>query len=94
MKESTLRKIHRSFGISIALLIILQAGTGLLLSLAHLTGIVVGGEVIHGIHFGDGGAADAYRVLLAAAILVLAATGVWIFVKIRIRAAAAGKRTA
>ena len=37
MKEAELRKWHRYMGITLAIFLILQAGSGLLISLGHLT---------------------------------------------------------
>ena len=92
MKEANLRKFHRYLGASIALLVVLQAGSGLLLSLAHLAGSRFLGAVLSSLHYGGGIIGDVYRIVLAAALLFLAATGLGIYRGIRARSAAAGKR--
>lgn len=81
MKEVTLRKFHRYLGVSIALLVVFQVGTGLLLSLNAITGLDFSERVIDFLHFGDGIIGNVYRVTLATTLLFMVATGAWIYMK-------------
>jgi hypothetical protein len=95
MKEPTLRKYHRYAGVSIALLVFVQAGSGLLLSMNMLIGSNFLESSLSFLHFGDGVIGNVYRIILAAILLFMAATGVWIHTKILARSAAAhSKRSA
>ena len=91
MKEADLRKFHRYMGGSIALLVVFQAGTGLMMSLNHLAGSRFLGAVLSAIHFGGGTIGNGYRIALAATLLFMVATGLGILRKIRARSAAASK---
>jgi len=50
MKESELRKWHRNFGIFLVLFIIIQAGSGLLISLKHHFSFVTFDKLTAGVH--------------------------------------------
>lgn len=94
MKEPILRKYHRYMGISIALLAVIQVGTGLLLSLNMLIGSNVLDSMLSFLHFGNGVIGNVYRIVLSMAILFLAATGVLIYMKILARSAGAQPKRA
>jgi len=84
-------------GITLALLIILQAGSGLLISLVELlpsswapsTPLGTAGaafkEFLEAVHLGGGWWGKVYRLLLGLGILGLACSGSLIFFKIRAR---------
>jgi hypothetical protein len=81
MKEKTLRQIHRSAGVILAFFIIIQAFSGVLLSL-H---ILPAGSIPGVIHFQLGIAGTLYRIILGIGILWMAFSGLWINMKIRAR---------
>ncbi|MEW6441960.1 MAG: hypothetical protein AB1640_13575 [bacterium] len=109
MKELDLRKWHRNLGIFLALLILIQAGSGLVMTLAEESshahadseseplGEEEGAEpawleFLEGIHTEGGTVGYAYRLLVGLGLMVVAVTGIWIFVKIQVRQRAAGRR--
>lgn len=93
MTELYLRTWHRRLGIVLALLILLQAGSGLLLSLLGLLpgGGAVGSpwhgadEFLEALHFGGGSCGKVYRIFLGLGMAGMAASGSLIFLKIRSR---------
>ena len=107
MKEMNLRRLHRISGIILAVLIILQATTGLVITAKQLLqsqphthdhsptqtsshGVSSGPEqgdsdLIAEIHHGYGIAGGIYRILLGIGTLVVAGTGITIYMKTRIR---------
>ncbi|MDD3579961.1 MAG: hypothetical protein PHW74_02940 [Desulfobacca sp.] len=88
MQEAELRKWHRTMGIILALLIILQASSGLWLSFEGLlfhTGVEMH-MLMAAIHRGGGDMAKWYRTLLGLGLLGMACSGTAIFFKIRTRA--------
>ncbi|MFP3867246.1 MAG: hypothetical protein ACLFUU_03675 [Desulfobacteraceae bacterium] len=87
MQEAELRKWHRTMGIILALLIILQAGSGLWLSFEGLlfpTGIEMH-LLMASLHHGGGTLGNWYRVLLGLGLVGMAGSGTAIFFKIRAR---------
>jgi hypothetical protein len=100
MKEVSLRRWHRNAGIVIAIFIMLQAGSGLLMSMegivpreshAHQEHDGNGGgesswtEIVEFVHFGGGALGALYRLVLGLGILWMAVSGTTIFLKIRAR---------
>lgn len=101
MKELDLRKVHRLMGIVIAPLIILQALSGVLLSVDWLLGIhrragdaikeniprllVLWDMILVDIHYGMGVGGAFYHILLGVAAIGVAASGLMIFLKVRAR---------
>ena len=101
MKELDLRKVHRLMGIVIAPLIILQALSGVLLSVDWLLGIhrragdaikeniprllVLWDMILVDIHYGMGVGGAFYHILLGVAVIGVATPGLMIFLKIRAR---------
>jgi uncharacterized iron-regulated membrane protein len=94
MKEATLRRYHRYLGVSIALLVVFQVGTGLLLSLNALIGSNALDTVLTFIHFGDGVIGNVYRIVLGATLLFMVVTGAWIYLKMLARSAGAPPKRA
>jgi hypothetical protein len=87
MKEPDLRKWHRTMGITLALFIIIQAGSGLLLSLEDFVATVFPGApaLLTSIHTGGGNLGTPYRVLLGLGLLGMATSGILIYLKIQAR---------
>jgi len=98
MKEPTLRRWHRYAGGMLAPLVLLQAVSGLFLSYEWLTGLhTTAGQLLPdappliqfwdwvfvGIHYGGGLPGALYHALLGVGLVWLAASGFWIFIKIR-----------
>ena len=98
MKEPTLRKWHRNIGIPLIPLILLQAVSGIFLSLEWLTGLhhaasrllLDTGPVLRfwdwfflGVHYGGGNMGHFLNVVIGLGILWLGVSGVWIFIKAR-----------
>lgn len=94
MKEPILRKYHRYMGMTIALLVVVQIGTGMLLSLNFLIRSEFPDSILSSIHFGDGVIGNLYRILLGAAILFMVTTGSWISMKIHARSVDAARKRA
>ena len=84
MKEIRLRKWHRTIGIILALFIVIQVLTGIVLSVENLLGVYWGG-FIHDLHEDYGKIGGVYRLALGFGILVMVATGSIISLKIRQR---------
>ena len=101
MKEPQLRKLHRVAGIVLAPLLVLQALSGVLLSVDWLLGIhrrfgESVGDASPGlarlwdaalveIHYGTGVGGAVYHILLGIAVVGIAASGLAIFFQIRAR---------
>ena len=91
MQESELRYWHRRLGIILALLVMIQAGTGLCLSLEKCLFTSVEGpavelvETLALIHRGGGDWWRIDRVLLGAGLCGMAISGSLIYFKIRAR---------
>ena len=100
MTEPTLRKLHRYIGVTLAPLILLQAISGMFLSFEWLSGFhTAAGKlmpeappvvqfwdwVFVGIHYGGGFLGALFHALLGLGLIVLASSGLWIFLKIRAR---------
>ena len=101
MREPQLRKLHRLAGIVLAPLLVLQALSGILLSVDWLLGIhrrfgeSVGAAApglarlwdaaLVEIHYGTGVGGAVYHMLLGVAIVGLAASGTGIYLQIRAR---------
>jgi hypothetical protein len=99
MKESDLRKWHRRLGVVLALFVICQAGTGLLLSLEGLAPDPSHADSRHGtsheesawketvesLHYGGGTGGAWYRLTLALGLAGMVGSGGMIFLKIRHR---------
>jgi len=101
MKEPDIRKLHRIVGIVIAPLLILQALSGIFLSVDWLLGfhrrigetitenipalIRMWDMILVDIHYGMGVGGAFYHILLGVAAIGVAASGLMIFLKIRAR---------
>jgi hypothetical protein len=89
INEKDLRRYHRSAGIILAVFIIIQAFSGIILSLKHFFGFYILDTVFWnlttGIHYRFGVLADIYRVLLGIGLLWMAVSGVMIWNRIRLR---------
>lgn len=101
MREADLRKAHRLAGVILAPLLVLQALSGILLSVDWLLGIHqrVGGAIgqrapellrvwdvaLVEIHYGMGFGGALYHILLGVAVSGVAASGVAIFLMTRAR---------
>jgi len=101
MKELDIRKLHRTVGVVIAPLLILQAFSGISLSIDWLLGIHVrAGEAIKenipsvvrlwdmimgAIHYGLGVGGVFYHILLGSVTIWVAVSGFMLFLKIRER---------
>jgi|WetSurMetagenome_2_1015567.scaffolds.fasta_scaffold24577_2 hypothetical protein len=86
MDEASLRRWHRTLGIILALFIFGQAATGALLALkSALRGLPVPLDLLEDLHTGGGLAGDIYRILLGVGLMLMAATGVLVYLKIRAR---------
>ncbi|MFC1538746.1 hypothetical protein ACFL6H_04920 [Candidatus Latescibacterota bacterium] len=88
MKEKNLRQAHRSIGIPLAIFVILQSATGIVLSVEDLFGTYYD-TIIRDIHYRFGLAGNVYRIGLGVCILWMAISGLLIFQKIRARQKAA-----
>ena len=84
MKEKSLRTAHRVIGLPLAVFLILQAATGMLLTIEQIAGYYFDG-IVHVIHYNMGVPGEIYRILLGAGLLWMAASGLWIYLKIRAR---------
>jgi hypothetical protein len=87
MKEPDLRKWHRIMGITLALFIVIQAGSGLLLSLEDffVTDFPAFAAFLISIHRGGGNLGTFYRVLLGMGLMGMASSGILIYLKIMAR---------
>ena len=100
MNEPTLRKWHRYVGVALSPLVLLQAVSGLFLSYEWMTGLhTAAGQLLPdappfiqfwdwlfvGIHYGGGELGGLYHAVLGLGLVGLAASGLWIFLKIRAR---------
>ena len=100
MKEPTLRKWHRNIGACIAVLVLIQALSGLFLSFEWLYGFhTLAGQLLPdasallrfwdwvavGVHYGGGKLGALYHALLGLGLIWLASSGLWIFFKIQAR---------
>ena len=101
MKEADLRRMHRLAGVVLAPLLVLQALSGVLLSVDWLLGIhqrvgeSIGRNVpallrvwdvaLVEIHYGMGVGGALYHILLGIAVVGVAASGFVIFLRVRAR---------
>ena len=84
IKEKKLRQVHRYIGIPLAIFIILQSATGVVLSVENLLGTYREG-IIRDIHYRYGYIGGIYRIILGICILWMAISGIMIFIRIRAR---------
>ena len=90
MKEAQLRKYHRNAGIVFALLIFIQALTGLILTIEDVLGVYWGG-IVHSIHKQYGLTGHIYRLAAGAGLVFMVTTGVLIWFMVRQRTKRAKK---
>ena len=98
MKEPVLRKWHRYSGVVLGPLILLQAVSGLFLSIEWLSGLhTAAGQlmpeapplvqfwdwVFIKTHYGGGQIGALFHTVLGLGLVWLVASGIWIFLKIR-----------
>ena len=88
LKEKQLRQGHHYAGIPLAIFIILQSATGVVLSMEDLFGGYWEG-IIRDIHYRFGYIGSIYRIVLGMGILWMAISGIMIFIRIRARTKAA-----
>jgi len=82
MNEAYLRTWHRRFGIILALFVLLQAGSGVILNVDHFLDfptLLVGATVLHR---GGGLAGTVYRTVLGLMLMAMAVSGSLIFIKV------------
>jgi len=84
MKEKILRQAHRFIGILLAIFIILQGVTGVILSIEDLLGRYWGG-IIRDLHHGYGHIGSLYRIVIGIGFFWMAISGVMIYMKIKAR---------
>jgi len=84
MKEAQLRKYHRKAGIVFALLIVIQALTGLILTVEDVLGVYWGG-IVHSIHKQYDLPGHIYRLGAGAGLVFMVTTGVFIWFMVRQR---------
>ena len=84
MKESDLRKWHRTAGMILVIFIAVQVVTGVVLSLEDLIGEYWGG-FIHELHYGSRYIGSIYRIILGIGLGWMIASGVMIYRNIRSR---------
>ncbi len=84
MKEKTLRKTHRITGVSLAVFIILQSISGIVLTFEDITGSYYD-NFLRDIHIHLGYAGTVYRIALGMGLLWLAISGLMIYLRIRKR---------
>jgi len=82
MKEGELRKLHRWISITVALFIVLQTATGLIMSFGLLPAWY---EVFGFVHYGAGVGGRVYRIFLGIGILGAVLSGTMIFFRIMAR---------
>jgi hypothetical protein len=88
MLETELRKIHRTVGIYLAAFLVLQALSGLFISLGTLTDVprdTLWFAILAGIHHDWNPVGSVYRILLGAVAAGQALGGVGIYLMIRAR---------
>lgn len=100
IQEPTLRKWHRNAGVVLAPLVLLQALSGLFLSLEWLAGLhTAAGQLLPGasplvrfwdwvfvgVHYGGGRPGAVYHALVGVGLVWLAGSGALIYLKIRAR---------
>ena len=94
MDEKTLRKYHRRIGISLALFVLLQAGSGALLAFLQLAGHLNHAtaqapssflQFLITVHHKKAFADDLYRMIIGFSFVGLALSGATIFSKLRAR---------
>jgi len=99
MKEPALRRLHRWLGLLLVLFILLQVGSGLLLTLwqSPVYGLPIGSgawfAVARLLHSGGGLIGVWYRLILSAGLVILAGTGLLIGWKIWQRSRTGPART-
>lgn len=84
MQENNLRKWHRTIGMVIAIFILLQVITGIILSVEDIIGKFMG-ILFHDLHEGFGSFGGAYRIALGLGFLWMVITGTLLSFKIRSR---------
>jgi len=81
MKENNLRTIHRRVGIMASILVLIQAGSGLVLTIDRLTGLA-GTGISDFLHTEGAVTGDILRALAGTGMLFMTVTGIWITLKI------------
>ena len=84
MKEADIRKWHRTVGMILAIFIMLQVISGIILSIEDLLGTYWSG-IIHDIHEGFSSIGNTYRIILGTGLLWMVITGGVIAMKIHQR---------
>lgn len=84
MKEAQLRKVHRTAGMMFVFFIVLQALSGLMLTLQDLFS-AERESIVHSIHAHFSPVGDIYRLIAGIGMLFMAVTGSWIGMKILMR---------
>ncbi len=84
MKEPQLRSWHRKAGVAVIIFILLQALTGVILTMENIFGFYLGG-IVHNLHMRYDTAGNIYRLISGIGILWMSVTGLAILVKMRER---------
>ena len=84
MKEKTLRQLHRATAVPLAIFIIIQSVTGLILTVEVMMNRYNDGPV-HDLHYELGIPGGIYRLILGTGLIWMSATGILIYLKIRAR---------
>ena len=84
MKEAKLRKWHRTLGMIFALFILIQAATGLILTIEDMLGVYWGG-IVHEIHRQYELVGHLYRLIAGVGMLIMVFTGSLIGYKVHQR---------
>ena len=84
MKEARLRKWHRTAGYVLAVFIVVQALTGIALTIENVLGLYRGG-ILHDLHYRFDPAGAVYRAVLGLGLVWMAGTGTMIGMIVRRR---------
>ena len=84
MKEARLRKTHRIAGMVLALFILFQAVTGIVLTIENIAGTYWGG-IVHDLHHNFGLTGNVYRLALGIGLIWMVGTGGLIYRSILLR---------
>ncbi|MGQ9921734.1 MAG: hypothetical protein ACUVRZ_10460 [Desulfobacca sp.] len=82
LNEIYLRTWHRRFGIILALFVLLQTASGLILNVEHFLDfppLLIGAKILH---LGGGLAGTVYRIVLGFMLIAMVVSGSLIFLKV------------
>lgn len=84
MKEPQLRSWHRKSGVAVIIFVMLQALTGIVLTVEDIFGFYLGG-IVHDLHMWFGTAGHIHRLIAGIGMLWMSLTGLVILMKMRAR---------